>query len=336
MARPRRGETGEGDCAPTPVVLLRSLTPTLSPDGGEGVFPCVRLMEWRDTGYVLATRRHGESALIVELLTEEHGRHAGLVRGGQSPRRRALLQPGNLLAAQWRGRLPEHLGTLDCELVAAHAATLLDDPDRLAALNSAVSLLHAALPEREPQPELFASFGALLGALGAGPSYPHPNPPPLAGEGADCAARGPSAPSSPSPASGGGLGWGLAPDSLPAWAPAYVLWECGLLAALGFGLDLASCAATGSNQDLAYVSPRSGRAVSRDAGRPYHDKLLPLPGFLWRDAPAEPEDIVAGLALTRHFLLHHLLEPQSGRLPEMRERLVERMRRFATLGILAR
>ncbi len=61
-------------------------------------------MEWRDTGFVLATRRHGESALIVELLTKEHGRHAGLVRGGQSPRRRAVLQPGNSVAASWRGR----------------------------------------------------------------------------------------------------------------------------------------------------------------------------------------------------------------------------------------
>ena len=60
-------------------------------------------MEWCDTGFVLAGRRHGESALIVELLTAEHGRHAGLVRGGQTPRRRALLQPGNLVAAVWRG-----------------------------------------------------------------------------------------------------------------------------------------------------------------------------------------------------------------------------------------
>src|SRR5213083_2722037 len=106
-------------------------------------------MEWRDTGFVLAARRHGESALIVELLTAEHGRHAGLVRGGQSPRRRALLQPGNLVAANWRGRLAEHLGNLDCELVRAHAASLLDDPDRLAALAAAASLVAAALPERD-------------------------------------------------------------------------------------------------------------------------------------------------------------------------------------------
>ena len=67
--------------------------------------------------------------------------------------------------------------------------------------------------------------------------------------------------------------------------------------------------------------------------RPYQDRLLPLPGFLWRpDAPADAADIVAGLTLTGHFLLHHLLEPQGGRLPEARERLFERMRRLAGFG----
>jgi DNA repair protein RecO (recombination protein O) len=248
-------------------------------------------MEWRDTGFVLNARRHGESALIVELLTAEHGRHAGLVRGGQSPRRRALLQPGNDVAASWRGRLPEHLGTFEVELIAPHAAQLLDDPDRLAALSAAVALLLVALPEREPHPDVHASLAGLLAAL--------------------------------------------ALDSSNAWAQAYVVWECGLLAALGFGLDLGRCAVTGTNQDLAYVSPRTGRAVSRETGMPYHDKLLPLPGFLWREAPAGPDDVVAGLVLTRHFLLHHLLAPHGGQLPEARERLLERMRRAAAAGIIA-
>ena len=63
-------------------------------------------MQWADAGFVVAVRRHGESGLIVELLTREHGRHLGLVRGGQSPKARAVLQPGNEVAAVWRGRLP--------------------------------------------------------------------------------------------------------------------------------------------------------------------------------------------------------------------------------------
>jgi DNA repair protein RecO (recombination protein O) len=100
-----------------------------------------------------------------------------------------------------------------------------------------------------------------------------------------------------------------------------------LLATLGFGLDLSCCAVTGAAEDLAYVSPRTGRAVSRAAAAPYRDKLLPLPGFLWRDSLAPRRDIAAGLALTGYFLLHHLLEPHGRQLPEARERLAERMRR---------
>jgi len=249
-------------------------------------------MEWRDTGFVLAARRHGESALIAELLTREHGRHAGLVRGGQSPRRRALLQPGNQVTANWRGRLPEHLGSLDCELVEANAVRFLDDPDRLAAVTAATALLLTALPEREPNMELYQSFAALLAALTPARS-----------------------------------GTGQTLDSAESWPQYYVKWECGLLAALGFGLDLGRCAVTGVTEDLAYVSPRSGRAVSRMAGEPYRDKLLPLPGFLWCDVAADRPDIAAGLVLTRHFLLHHLLQPHGRQLPEARERLAERMRR---------
>src|SRR5579864_5373083 len=219
-------------------------------------------MDWRDTGFVLTARRHGENGVIAELLTAEHGRHAGLVRGGQSPKRRALLQPGNLVAASWRGRLEEHLGAFDIELIRAHAATLIDDADKLAALSSAAALIALALPEREPHGDVYQGFAGLIEAL----------------------------------------------DSRD-WARRYVTRECTLLGALGYGLDLTSCAATGANDDLAYVSPRSGRAVSRSAGMPYHDKLLALPDFLWRDTPPDRTDIVAGLALTGHFLHHHLLAP---------------------------
>jgi DNA repair protein RecO (recombination protein O) len=240
-------------------------------------------MEWRDTGFVLAARRHGESGVIAELLTREHGRHAGLVRGGQSPKLRAVLQPGNEVAAVWRGRLAEHLGSVSCELARAHAARILDDPDRLAGLNAAAALVVAALPEREPHPEVFQSFGALIEAL----------------------------------------------DSRTDWPERYVGWERDLLAALGFGLDLGSCTVTGGTTDLAYVSPRTGRAVSRAAGLPYHDKLLALPGFLWREAPADGGQVVLGMVLTGHFLTHHVFAPQGRTLPAARLRLAERMRQAA-------
>jgi DNA repair protein RecO (recombination protein O) len=112
----------------------------------------------------------------------------------------------------------------------------------------------------------------------------------------------------------------------PELAPAlFVRFELGMLAELGFGLDLASCAVTGGADDLIYVSPKSGRAVSAAAGEPYGPKLLRLPAFLRGEAlagPPSPEEIKAGFALTHHFLQHRLFEPRGLAVPEERARFV--------------
>ncbi|HEX8232647.1 MAG TPA: DNA repair protein RecO [Caulobacteraceae bacterium] len=111
------------------------------------------------------------------------------------------------------------------------------------------------------------------------------------------------------------------------WPAVYVRFEAGLLEEVGFGLDLSRCAATGSRDDLVYVSPRTGRAVSRDAGRPYHDKLLALPPFLLSSQTGLTEgDIAAGLALTGHFLEQFLFAPLNRPLPPARHWLLERLR----------
>ncbi len=91
-------------------------------------------MEWTEDGIVLTARKHGESAAIVTLLSRDHGRHAGLVRGGAGRRARGIYQPGNRVRAHWSARLAEHLGTFRCELLRAHAADHLHDPLRLLAL----------------------------------------------------------------------------------------------------------------------------------------------------------------------------------------------------------
>ncbi|HVU20132.1 MAG TPA: DNA repair protein RecO [Rhizomicrobium sp.] len=112
------------------------------------------------------------------------------------------------------------------------------------------------------------------------------------------------------------------------WAPLFVRWEAGLLEALGFGLDLSQCAATGSLDDLAYVSPKSGRAVSAQAGEPYRDRMFRLPGFLLGSQNAEPSmaDIAEGLRLTEYFLLDRVLQPHGREVPPARLRLNERAR----------
>ncbi len=246
-------------------------------------------MHWSDDGFVISTRKHGESAAIVTLLTREHGRHAGLVRGGAGRRQRGTLQIGNLVRANWRARLSEHLGNLTCELTGAHAAGLLDMKMPLLALGAATGLLEMSLPERAPHPEVFKQFAGLVEALAE-----------------------------------------------PDWEPHYVRWEVDLLGDLGFGLDFSECAATGANAGLAYVSPRTGRAVSAAAGEPYHDRLLTLPAFLLNhEFAADGPQLLDGLALTGHFFATHVFAPDGRKLPAARMRLVDGIGETSTISSIS-
>jgi DNA repair protein RecO (recombination protein O) len=116
------------------------------------------------------------------------------------------------------------------------------------------------------------------------------------------------------------------------WPAVYVRFEAGLLQDLGFGLDLSRCAATGSTDDLIYVSPRTGRAVSRPAGEPYRDKLLKLPPFLLgAQAGLSAGDVDLGLILTGHFLEQFVFAPLNRPLPPARVWLVDRLRESGRL-----
>jgi DNA repair protein RecO (recombination protein O) len=112
-------------------------------------------------------------------------------------------------------------------------------------------------------------------------------------------------------------------DEPEVWPALMVRWELALLDELGFGLDLAACAATGGNDNLIYVSPKSGRAVSASAGDEYKDRLLRLPGFLakGRQGAATIADVIDGLALTGHFLETRVLIPRGDPMPAARVRM---------------
>jgi len=212
---------------------------------------------------VLTTRKHGETDVILEVMTREHGRHLGLVRAGRSKRHRPVLQPGNELHLIWKARLADHLGQFQIEPEILRAGDLMTSGLGLAGVQHLAFLLRL-LPERHPYPGLYDALTVVLEHL----------------ETADTA---------------GAL---------------LIRFELELLTELGTGLDLKACAATGSREDLCYVSPRSARAVSREAGRPYHDKLLPLPSFLVegeRQAGSELTwlDITQGFELTGFFLDRH-------------------------------
>lgn len=116
------------------------------------------------------------------------------------------------------------------------------------------------------------------------------------------------------------------------WGAAYVMWEIALLRELGFGINLTRCAGGGDANQLAYVSPKSGHAVSREAGEPYKDKLLALPGFLApQKGDINDEEVYKGLCLTGYFLEHWVFTHHSKGVPEQRLRFQERFARY--LGV---
>ncbi|WP_425046624.1 DNA repair protein RecO [Primorskyibacter sp. S87] len=129
-------------------------------------------MDWRDHGILLTARRHGETSAIIDVFTEQHGRHAGVVRGGTSRKIAPILQPGAQLDVSWRARLEEHLGAFQVEPLRSRAAAAFSSRLSLAGLNSVTSLLAYCLPEREPHPDLYRKTEPLMDLLGQEEIWP--------------------------------------------------------------------------------------------------------------------------------------------------------------------
>ncbi|WP_396593071.1 DNA repair protein RecO [Brevundimonas sp. R86498] len=238
-------------------------------------------MEFHEEAFVLSARSHGDTGVVVDLLTETHGRHAAYVAGGASRRMKPFLQAGARVIADYRARTSDHLGSARLEPVGEGPSALFDDGLALTGLAAAAAVAQGALPEREPHPAAFLAMEALMGAF-------------------------------------------VLPE---VWPAIFVRFEAGLLEDLGFGLDLSRCAVTGSMDDLIWVSPRTGRAVSADAGAPYADKLLRLPPFmLGAQAGLAEGDIGLGLDLTGHFLEQFVFHPQNRPIPPARVWLVDKLR----------
>jgi DNA repair protein RecO (recombination protein O) len=231
-------------------------------------------MEWHDEGLIIGIRKHGETSVILEAMTAEHGRHLGLVRGGRSRRMRPVLQPGNQASLTWRARLDEHLGLYAVEVTEPRAGRLMTSAAALHGLNHIASLLRL-LAERDPHLRLYEAASRIADYLAderIGPAL-------------------------------------------------LVRFELAVLAEFGFGLDLSRCAATGATEELVYVSPKTGRAVSRQAGAPYRDRLLRLPDFLRAESVAAtppPSDLSDGFELTGYFLARDVFAPRGLALPDAR------------------
>jgi DNA repair protein RecO (recombination protein O) len=230
-------------------------------------------MEWRDEGIILGARKHGETSVILEVMTRAHGRHLGLVRGGRSRKQQPLLQAGNRVDLIWRARLDEHLGTFQAEPLELNAARLFDSAVAVYGLQTLAAHLRL-LPERDPHSGLYEMLALMI---------EHLDDPDTAGE-------------------------------------LVVRFELLVLHELGFGLDLTQCAATGARSDLAYVSPKTGRAVSRTAGAPWAGRMLALPAFLLGNSGlrADRASIEDGFKLTGFFFARHVYEPRGIEAPDAR------------------
>jgi DNA repair protein RecO (recombination protein O) len=236
------------------------------------------MIEWQDEAALLAARPFGETSVIIEVFSEAHGRHAGVVRGGTSRKVAPSLQPGAQLSVTWKARLDSHLGSFTVEPIRSRAAAAMGDRLALAGLNAVCGLLVMVLPEREAHPPLYDRTIALLDLLGQS----------------------------------------------DVWPLAYLRWEQALLEEMGFGLDLSACAVRGVNEDLIYVSPKSGRAVSREGAGEWADRMLPLPPVLAGKGDATTAEITRSLGTTGFFIENKLIKGLGDRpLPAARARLVE-------------
>jgi DNA repair protein RecO (recombination protein O) len=235
-------------------------------------------MEWMDQGILLSVRRHGEGAAIIEVLTENHGRHAGLVRGGGSRKMASVLQTGNQISLTWRARIEDQLGAFSVELLETRSGVFISDRKKLYIFNALSSMLGRYLPEREPNAVLYNACMDLLERMCLG-TY---------------------------------------------WQHRYCLLEFEMLDVLGYGADRFSCAVTGGARDLGYISPMSGRAVSRKGAVGYENRLLPYPKlFAHADLTAIPEgEFYESLRVSGYFF-ENKIPTAKGQLPQARQRLMD-------------
>ena len=240
-------------------------------------------MEWDAPAIVLDARPFGEGDAIATVLTEEHGAHRGLARGGGARSNTALWQRGNLVHVRWVARLADQLGSFTAELVHPGAALAMDDALALAMLSAACAIAEGALPEREPHPRVFEGLLQLIAHLPRG----------------------------------------------PVMLTDQVRWEAVLLADLGYGLDLTRCAVTGETAGLAFVSPKTGRAVTAAAAGDWAGRLLRLPAFMVGGIEAAPPDWRDGLRLTGHFLERDAFGHHHRPLPAARQMLYDRVAALA-------
>ena len=245
--------------------------------------------EWTDKGIVLSVRKYGEKSLIVNILTEENGRHLGWLSDRSNNNLLSHVQPGNIVLVSWKSRLIEQMGSYKIELITSVSGKMFDDKLKLQALSSLCALIEKFLPERQKYYEIYNATLAFIKLL-------------------------------------------LLDDNIKMnyWIEGYVKWEIGILSSIGFSLNLKECAVTGSKDNLYFVSPKTGKAVSKAGAGIFAPRLLVLPNFLGGHKSAELNfyhEILVGLKITTYFFENKLLvsinNEKNNYLPKARNRFIE-------------
>jgi len=237
------------------------------------------------------------SATAIVCAVRPHGEHGAIVR--------ALTEEGGLLGGYVQGGRSSRLRPVLIPGNIVRAVFRARTAEQLASLS--VELVRSRGPLLgEPLPAAAIDWACALTAAALPEGHPYPSVFSALSAVLDAVEAAPAA---------------------RGWAVALVRYELLLLAELGFGLDLAECAATGARDDLVYISPRTGRAVSAAGAVGHEHKLLPLPAFLTQGGEAGWDDILAGLAITGRFIEQSLLTERRADVLAARERLIERLKR---------
>jgi DNA repair protein RecO (recombination protein O) len=242
--------------------------------------------EWNDVGIILSAKKYGERGLIINILTEAHGRYVGWINNYKTKSILPSVQPGNLVKVFWKSRIIEQMGNFKIELISSISGKIFDEKLKLQALTSLCSLLEKFLPERESYSEVFYATKAFLNVLAINDELDNKQ-----------------------------------------WIKGYLKWEIGLLSSIGFSLDLKQCAVTGQKNNLYYVSPKTGKAVSKEGAGKFAPKLLKLPMFLGGAkviGSSLHDEIIMGFDITTYFFKNKLLlsinDSSIMNLPNSRER----------------
>jgi DNA repair protein RecO (recombination protein O) len=241
-------------------------------------------MEWRDQGILLSKTPFGETAVIVDALTQKNGRVRAVLRNGQSRKFRSILQIGNILDITWRARLSEHMGSVQVDVIKSYPE-ILDSRLTLAGVTTLSSMLTTFLEEREPHTQVYVATVKLHELL-------------------------------------------IHPD---IWCVGYFYWELALLEALGFGLDVSKCVVSGDTENLEYLSPKSGCAVSQQAAGQWADRLLLMPRILM-EKDKKTSDVFDGLQVLSYFWLNKVIPALDVKtIPMARQRFMDLMQRYTSV-----